>query len=81
MAEKWTCEKANRWYGEKGKMIIGCNYVPADCINDIEMWQEFEFEEKLQGMQKELELASGIGMTSIRLLMPYHVWRLQHDGF
>lgn len=78
--QKWSCEKANKWYAEKGR-ITGCNYIPSDCINGIEIWQEFEFEKKLETINKELALASSIGIKSIRMVMPYQVWLLQHDGF
>jgi len=78
--EKWSCEKANSWYKNKGH-IIGCNFIPSDSINCLEIWQEYKFNEKLETIKRELNIAQSIGIRSIRMVMPYHVWLLQHDGF
>lgn len=78
--QKWSCEKANKWYKEKGR-VTGFNFIPSDCISGIEIWQEYEFDRKLETIDRELGLAASIGMKSIRMVMPYQVWLLQHDGF
>ena len=78
--EKWSCEKVKAWYAEKGR-VTGCNFIPSDCISGIEIWQEYGFDEKLKTIDRELGLAENIGMTGVRMVMPYQVWLLQHDGF
>ena len=78
--ERWSCEKANFWYEDKGR-ITGCNFIPSDCINGVEIWQEYKFAERLETIKRELGVAQSIGINSIRMVMPYEVWLLQHDGF
>ena len=36
---RWSVEKANQWAADKG-WVVGCNYIAATAINQIEMWQE-----------------------------------------
>ena len=40
--ERWTPAEANTWYA-KQKWLVGSNYIPADAINQLEMWQEASF--------------------------------------
>lgn len=80
MSEKWTCEKAWKWQGEK-PWIVGCNFVPADCINAIEIWQEEGFDGVLRAAECEIRLAAEIGMNSVRMILPFHVWKYQRKGF
>ena len=39
----WTPEEANGWYAEKG-WVSGCNFIPSNAINQLEMWQEESFD-------------------------------------
>lgn len=80
MSQRWTTEQANEWYESK-PWIVGCNFIPQRCINNIEIWQEYEFEDVLKKSAAELKLASAIGMNSIRMVMPFYVWKFQRDGF
>ena len=59
---------------------MGCNYV-NNSINLIETWQEYNFEETYKVMDKELSLAACIGMNSVRMLLPFDVWKYQCKGF
>jgi hypothetical protein len=43
---RWTAEKANNWYA-KQPWLVGCNYIPATAINQIEMWQASTWDPKL----------------------------------
>lgn len=78
--KRWSREQAWEWQERKG-WIVGCNFIPSRCINNIEIWQEFEFEDVLNTIRRELQLASSIGMNSIRMLLPFYVWKHQRDGF
>ncbi|MEG6612181.1 cellulase family glycosylhydrolase [Pseudoclostridium thermosuccinogenes] len=80
MREKWGCEKAWDWYNSK-KWIVGCNYIPSDCISYLEIWQEYEFDKKLETMNRELKLAADTGMNSVRMFFPFQVWKYQRKGF
>src|SRR3954469_3336694 len=37
--DRWTQADANSWYARQ-KWPVGANYIPADAINQLEMWQE-----------------------------------------
>src|SRR5262249_38406499 len=41
--ERWTEAKANAWYA-KQKWRVGANYIPANAINQLEMWQAASFD-------------------------------------
>ena len=34
---RWSAEKANNWY-KQYPWLSGCDYIPANAINQIEMW-------------------------------------------
>ena len=38
----WTSDQAFSWYN-KQDWLVGCNYLPSSCINQIEMFQEDTF--------------------------------------
>ena len=37
-AARWSEAKANQW-DAKQPWLVGSNYVPANAINELEMWQ------------------------------------------
>ena len=80
MKNLWTNKQAWDWYQNK-RWIVGCNYTPSDCINNIEIWQESEFERVIKTISIEFKLAQSIGMNSVRMVLPFHVWKFQRDGF
>lgn len=80
MKNCWTKEQAWEWYKRK-EWIVGCNFVPSDCINSIEIWQESGFERVMETVSIELKLAQSIGMNSVRMISPFYVWKYQRDGF
>src|SRR6186997_2635698 len=51
LAYRWSQQRANEWF-EKNGWMVGCNYIPATAINQIEMWQEETFDPFL--IDKEL---------------------------
>lgn len=79
MTEKWTCEQAWAWYNSR-PWIVGCNYLPSVCINTVEIWQEYGFAQVFAAMDRELALAEGMGLNSLRMLLPYGVWRMDRQG-
>lgn len=77
---RWTAERAWDWYRAR-PWIRGFNYVASDCVNRIEQWQELDHHEKRRTFDREFELAARVGFNAIRSILPYEVWRDQHDGF
>jgi len=80
MEGKWPRKKIWDWYNAR-PWITGCNFIPSTIHSDIELWQEADHEEVMKQVRKEVELAAGIGFNSFRMLLPYEVWKYQHDSF
>jgi hypothetical protein len=76
--EVWTKDQANAWYG-KQKWLVGSNYIPADAINQLEMWQDASF--NAAQIDKELGWAQGIGMTTMRVFLHDALWQQDAPGF
>ena len=62
--ERWTQVQAKDWYAQQ-KWLVGSNYIPADAINQLEMWQADSFDPAR--IDKELGWAQGAGMTTMRV--------------
>jgi hypothetical protein len=77
-SSRWTEEKANEWYG-KQPWFVGCNYIPVNSINQMEMWQAKTFDTVT--IDKELELASSIGMNTIRVFLHDLLYQQDPSGF
>ena len=80
MNGQWSKEKAWEWYNSR-PWIRGCNFMPSDCANRIDMWQEYDFEKHFETAEREIALAESIGFNSVRIILEYEVWEHQHDGF
>jgi len=76
--EVWTKDQANQWYG-KQKWLVGSNYIPADAINQLEMWQEGSFNPAQ--IDKELGWAQGLGMTTMRVFLHDALWQQDEGGY
>src|SRR5471032_1219762 len=76
--EIWTKDQANAWYG-KQRWLVGSNYIPADAINQLEMWQADSFNPAQ--IDKELGWAQGLGMTTMRVFLHDAVWSQDAAGF
>lgn len=75
---RWSTERANEWFKRHG-WIIGCNYVPHNAINQLEMWQEDTFAPEL--IEQELSWAAGLGFNTIRVFLHHLVWEDDAEGF
>jgi hypothetical protein len=53
MSYRWSVEKAAEWQRKTG-WLVGCNFVPHNAINQLEMWQAETFDPFL--IDKELEM-------------------------
>ena len=73
----WTPGQANAWYA-KQKWLVGSNYIPADAINQLEMWQEASFDPAQ--IDKELGWAQAMGMTTMRVFLHDALWSQDAPG-
>lgn len=74
----WSVEKANAWYKEH-KWLTGANYIPANAINQLEMWQANTFDPAL--IDKELSWAQSIGFNTMRVFLHSLAWKQDPEGF
>jgi len=77
-ADRWTEQKASAWY-EQQPWLVGSDYIPADAINQLEMWQADTFNP--QQIDKELGWAEGLGMNTMRVFMHDLLWQQDSAGF
>ncbi len=77
-AQRWPEKKANDWYQQQ-PWLVGSNYIPADAINELEMWQAATFDEPQ--IDKELGWAEGLGMNTMRVFLHDLLWQQDPDGF
>ena len=75
---RWSTEKAEKWAADKG-WIVGCDYVTATAINQIEMWQEESFDP--QTIDRELALAESLGFNTVRVFFSNLVYTADPKGF
>jgi len=75
---RWTAEAANAWYA-KQPWLVGSNYIPADAINELEMWQAATFDPKR--IDKELCWGEKIGMNTMRVFLQDQLWKQDKEGF
>ena len=75
---RWNEEKAQVWYS-KQRWPVGANYIPADAINQLEMWQADTFNS--DEIDRELGWAQSIGMNTMRVFMHDLLWAQDADGY
>jgi hypothetical protein len=75
---RWTAQQANDWYA-KQPWPVGSNFIPKDAINQLEMWQPETFNP--EEIDKELGLAQGLGMTTMRVFLHDLLWEKDQQGF
>jgi len=74
----WSAEKANAWY-QQHKWLTGANYIPANAINQLEMWQAETFDPAT--IDKELGWAESIGFNTLRVFLHSVAWKVDPAGF
>lgn len=77
-AGRWSEAKANAWYATQ-PWLVGADYIPSDAINELEMFQAATWNPALN--DKELGLAEGIGMNTMRVFLQDQLWRQDPAGF
>ncbi|WP_208094584.1 glycoside hydrolase family 2 TIM barrel-domain containing protein [Mucilaginibacter agri] len=74
----WSAQKANDWY-KQHKWLSGANYIPANAINQLEMWQADTFDPAT--IDKELGWAQGIGFNTLRVFLHSLAYKQDPAGF
>ncbi len=78
LAHRWPEAKANKWMEENG-WLIGCNFVPSNAINQLEMWQAETFDPFR--IDQELSLAADLGFNTVRVFLHHLLWQQDPEGF
>jgi hypothetical protein len=74
----WTPKQANDWYARQ-PWLVGSNFIPSTAINELEMWQADTFD--LPTIDRELGLAQGLGMNTMRVFLHNLLWQQDSAGF
>ena len=69
--KKWNKEQAFSWY-ENLDWIVGCNYLPSNAINQLEMFQVETYDKEIN--LKELSWAKDLGFNSVRVYLHDLLW-------
>jgi len=77
-AARWSETKAKEWYAQQ-HWILGANYLPANAINELEMWQADTFDPAR--IDLELGWAQGLGMNTMRVFLHDLLWQQDAAGF
>jgi hypothetical protein len=75
---RWTEKEAADWYA-KQPWLVGSNYIPANAINELEMWQADTFDAKR--IDVELGWAESIGLNTMRVFLHDLLWQKDAAGF
>ena len=74
---KWSQEKAKKWYEERD-WLVGCNYLPSNAINQLEMFQLETFDKEIN--IRELSWAKDLGFNTVRVYLHDLLWN-QKESF
>ena len=75
---RWTEKQAADWYAAQ-PWLVGSNYIPANAINELEMWQADSFDPKR--IDLELGWAEAIGLNTMRVFLHDLLWQQDAAGF
>src|SRR6201989_1128176 len=75
---RWSEAKAQQWYAAQPG-LVGANFIPANAINQLEMWQAESFDPA--EIDKELGWAEGLGMNTMRVFLHDQLWQQDAPGF
>ena len=66
LAYRWSSERAEEWM-KQNSWLVGCNYIPSNAINQLEMWQEDSFSPAI--IDRELGWAASLGFNTVRVFL------------
>lgn len=76
--ERWSEQRIKDWYATQG-WLVGANFVPANSINELEMWQADTFDPTR--IDLELGWAQSIGMNTMRVFLHDLAYSQDPQGF
>ena len=76
--ERWSAERAQAWYDAQ-PWLVGCNYIPADAVNQLQMWQAETFNP--ERIDRELAWAQDLGFNTLRVYLHHALWQQNAEGF
>lgn len=79
VAGRWSRDQANKWYAAQDDWLVGCNYTPANAINQLEMWQPSTFD--TARIDLELGWAQSLGFNVVRVFLQNLLWQQDSTGF
>jgi hypothetical protein len=78
LAHRWPEAKATEWI-ERNGWLVGCNFIPGNAINQLEMWQEETFD--AARIDQELGWAASLGFNTVRVFLHHLLWEQNSQGF
>jgi hypothetical protein len=75
---RWSEQAAQDWYGTQ-PWLVGSNYIPANAINQLEMWQADTFDPTR--IELELGWAESLGMNTMRVFLHDLLWQQDSRAF
>lgn len=63
----------------KDSWVAGCDFIPSNCINQLEMWQADSFNPQV--IDRELGYAEDLGFNVMRVFLHHLAWEEDRDGF
>ena len=76
--ERWSTDRANSWYRGQ-RRLVGANYIPANAINQLEMFQPGTYDPRR--IDAELGLARSLGLNTLRVFLHDLLWAQDRHGF
>jgi hypothetical protein len=77
-SQRWSPQQAQAWSARQ-PWLVGANYIPANAINQLEMWQADTFDPAT--IDRELTLAQGLGMNTMRVFLHDQLYAQDPKGF
>lgn len=77
-AERWSAQQAHDWYNSQ-PWLVGCNFLPSNAINQLEMWQSETFDPAT--IDRELGWAESIGFNTVRVFLHDLPWKQNREKF
>src|SRR5687768_10476250 len=78
LAYRWSQTRTQEWFDKNG-WVVGCNYIPSNAINQLEMWQEETFSPEI--IDRELGWAAGLGFNTARVFLHHLLFEQDREGF
>src|SRR5260370_12389905 len=69
---RWTEKEAADWYAKQA-WLVGSNYIPADAINELEMWQAGTLD--AEAIALELGWAGAVRPDTMRRVFHRFAWQ------